>query len=628
MNKTQRRHCLRLAAIHLALAAAPWQARAQTEPPAAAQSAIAAGPLDSVLNQYAEQAGLALSYDPAATRGRNSHGVPGGLTVEASFGRILAGSGLQAVRTGDKRYALQRVAAQGGAVQLEAVTVTGSGVPMPTEGSGSYTTGASNTATALNLSLRETPQSISIMTHQRIEDQSLNSINAVLQQTPGISVQNMGSERFNVLSRGYAIESYQIDGVPTIVEVGTQDVSPSLADMAVYDRVEVLRGAAGLMTGAGEPSGTLNMIRKRPTSEFQGHVDAGVGSWDLYRAQADLGGPLNASGSVRGRAVAAYQQNRSFIDYYQQQRQVFYGIIEADLTDSTLLTAGVDYQRNRPRGSMGGLGLPLFYSNGKQVDLARSRNVAARNNTFDVDATNLFLSLEQKFARDWSVKFSANRLESQRDFQTAMASVSSGFANEQTGKGMPLWIQGGKSRQVQTGLDLHIEGPYELFGRRHDFVMGLAFSESDTRSDVYRDTSGYAAAHPFNLYTWGNEAVWPSFVKNYDNDTYVRETGGYAVTRFRATDALSRDRRAVLYRRRADQQLQMGLPAEIRQSRERGIQPVAAGHVERRRHALRGSGLRPQRRTHRLCQLHQHLQAAVLPGSQRPGAGPARRRQL
>lgn len=539
MSSTARWQGFKLAAIHLALAAAPWQAQSQTVPAAETAYAIAAGPLDSVLNQYAEQAGLALSYDPAYTRDLHSPGLSGQVSVDAAFARILAGTGLSAVRTADRRYTLQRLGAQAGPVQLEAVTVTGSGVPQPTEGTDSYTTGATSTATRMNLSLRETPQSISIVTRQRIDDQSLNSINAVLAQTPGISVQNMGSERFNVLSRGYSIDSYQIDGVSTIVEVGTQDVSPSLADMAIYDRVEVLRGAAGLMNGAGEPSGTLNMIRKRPTSEFQGHVTVGAGSWDLYRAEADLGGPLNTSGSVRGRAVAAYQQNRSFIDYYRQKRQVFYGIIEADLTDTTLLTAGLDYQRNQPRGSMGGLGVPLFFNNGKQMDLDRSTNVASRNNFFDVDATNVFLSVDQKLANDWSVKFSANRLESQRDFQTVMASVSSGFANEQTGFGMPLWIQGGDSRQTQTGLDLHIEGPYTLWGRRHDFVMGLSFTESQTLSDVYRDTSGYAGRNPFNLYTWGNQAVSPKLVKNYDNDTYTRESGGYAVTRLRATDALS-----------------------------------------------------------------------------------------
>ncbi|WMD22429.1 TonB-dependent siderophore receptor [Achromobacter seleniivolatilans] len=539
MSNTRRWQGCKLAVIHLALAATPWQTQAQGAPAAVTAYAIAAGPLESVLNQYAEQAGLALSYDPAFTRDLRSPGLNGTASVDAAFGQILSGTGLSAVRTAERRYTLQRNAAQAGPVQLEAVTVTGSGVPQPSEGTDSYTTAATNTATRLNLSLRETPQSISIITRQRIDDQSLNSINAVLAQTPGISVQNMGSERFNVLSRGYAIDSYQIDGVPTIVEVGTQDVSPSLADMAIYDRVEVLRGAAGLMSGAGEPSGTLNMIRKRPTREFQGHVTAGAGSWDLYRAEADLSGPLNASGSVRGRAVAAYQQNRSFIDYYQQKRQVFYGIVEADLTDSTLLTAGVDHQRNQPRGSMGGLGVPLFFSNGKQMDLDRSTNVASRNNFFDVDATNVFMSVDQKLANDWSVKFSANRLESQRDFQTVMASVSSGFANEQTGFGMPLWIQGGDSRQVQNGLDLHIEGPYTLWGRRHDFVMGLSFTESQTLSDVYRDTSGYAARNPFNLYTWGNQAVSPNLVKNYDNDTYTRESGGYVATRLRPTDALS-----------------------------------------------------------------------------------------
>jgi len=167
----------------------------------------------------------------------------------------------------------------------------------------------------------------------------------VLEQTPGISVQNLGSERFNVYSRGYSVDNYQYDGIPTSLDVVSQISSQSLADMAIYDRVEVLRGPVGLMTGAGDPSATVNLVRKKPTAQFQGYASVGIGSWNMQRTEVDLSGPLNQAGTLRGRVVGAFQKNDSYVDYYHQEKQVFYGVLEADLTDSTLLTAGLIIRR-------------------------------------------------------------------------------------------------------------------------------------------------------------------------------------------------------------------------------------------------------------------------------------------
>jgi outer membrane receptor for ferric coprogen and ferric-rhodotorulic acid len=85
-----------------------------------------------------------------------------------------------------------------------------------TEGTGSYAPrGPSTAATGLNLSLKDTPQSISVMTQQRLEDENLTSISQVLARTPGISTSVLGTERTAASARGYAITNYQLDGVST-----------------------------------------------------------------------------------------------------------------------------------------------------------------------------------------------------------------------------------------------------------------------------------------------------------------------------------------------------------------------------------------------------------------------------
>ncbi|GAB1618301.1 TonB-dependent siderophore receptor [Pseudomonas sp. NGC7] len=497
---------------------------------------IPAGSLAEALSQFAAASGVMITFSAEDTAGLGSPGLQGDFELHQGFARLLQGSGLRLVQAGNKRYVLAK-AERGAALELGATSINATGLGATTEGTGSYTTGQSSTATKLPLTLRETPQSISVVTRQRMDDQGLNDITEVLQQTPGLSVQSLGSERFNIYSRGYSVDNYQFDGIPTTLDIATQMSAQSLADMAIYDRVEVLRGATGLMTGAGDPSATINLVRKRPTAEFKGHITAGVGSWDKYRSEVDLSGPLTPSGNVRGRMVAAYQQNNSFMDHYSQEKQIFYGVLEADLTDTTLLTVGADYQKNNPQGSSS-VAFPLFHSNGEQTSFSRSTNSAARWSHNPQDALNTFASLEQKLAYDWTLKASVNQMYIKRD-DYKLATASWGFPDESTGAGVRLYGGAGSTWQKQTGLDVQAQGPFQLFGRQHELIVGYNYSRYENR---HTPTRGTRIEGTFvNVYDWDNYTDKPVMGggKLYDGDTVIHQTGTYIATRLRPTDDLS-----------------------------------------------------------------------------------------
>lgn len=492
--------------------------------------------LAEALNRFAADSGVMITFRAEDTSGLGSPGLQGNFELDQGFARLLQGSGLRLVQTGNKRYVLSRVAS-GGAMELDATNINADGFGATTEGTGSYTTGQSSTATKLALTLRETPQSISVITRQRMDDQGLSDMTEVLQQTPGLSVQSLGSERFNIYSRGYSVDNYQFDGIPTTLDIATQMSAQSLADMAIYDRIEVLRGATGLMTGAGDPSATINLVRKRPTAEFKGHITAGVGSWDKYRTELDLSGPLIPTGNVRGRIVAAYQQNNSFIEHYSQEKEILYGVLEADLTDSTLLTVGADYQKNNPRGSSS-VAFPLFYSNGKQTNFSRSTNSAARWSHNPQDALNTFASVEQKLAYDWTLKASVNQMYIKRD-DYKLATASWGFPDESTGEGVRLYGGAGSTWQKQTGLDVQAQGPFQLFGRQQDLIVGYNYSRYENRHTPTRGT-GIEGTY-VNFYDWHNYTADPKVGggKLYDGDTVIHQSGTYIATRLRPADDLS-----------------------------------------------------------------------------------------
>lgn len=536
-------------AVHAALAvlAALPLSPAQAQSPAAANQAaaaqlktyhIAGGTLTSVLGKFAAAAGVALSFDPAGTDGRNSPGLQGEYSVASGFASLLSGSGLEAVGSGDGGFVLRKAAFGGSAAPvsvLPLISVTAQADPGNlSEGSGAYIIGTSKTATKLSMSLRETPQSISVITRQRIEDQSLNAIASVLEQTPGINIQHLDSERFSIFSRGYGIDSYQYDGVPTTLVITTTATPQSTSDMAIYDHIEVLRGASGLMTGAGEPSGTINLVRKRPTKAFQASASASLGSWQMNRVELDVAGPLSGDGRVRGRLAGAHQQSDSFIDYYKQKKQVLYGIVEADLAPGTLLSAGFDYTRSDPRG-VSFASFPLFYSDGGQTDFARSVNPASRWSSRKQDTLNTFVTLEHQLPADWLVKLSLNHMYSKRT--SKQASASWGFPDRATGAGMMLFGGSGLGWQKQDGIDLQVQGPFELFGRRHELVAGFNYAKLDDRSaPEVTDVEGRSV----NFYTWQGQTAEPSpSTLLLNNDTDIRQNGAYLATRLKPTDALA-----------------------------------------------------------------------------------------
>ncbi|MGY1490108.1 TonB-dependent siderophore receptor [Methylobacillus pratensis] len=524
------------------LHAAEQQANTATQ-----QYAIAAGTLDSALGEFGRISGRMVAIDPALTNGIGSKGLQGRYTEQQALSALLLGTGLEAVAAENGGYRLRKAssiagdaaASSPGNTTLPEVAVTASQERNSiTEGTRNYAqSGPSSTATKLNISLRETPQTVSVMTRQRIEDEALLDVKDVLNKTPGIKVVELGPERYSIGSRGYGITNYQLDGVGTHSDITTHNITQNIADLVIYDRVEVLRGASGLLTGAGDPSGVINLVRKKPTSEFQAHIAGNIGAWSQRRAEVDVSGPLNEAGNLRGRLVAAWQKKDSFVDYHENEKKVLYGVVEADLNDRTRLTVGIDHQISDTKGSWYGIGQPMFFSNGEQTKFSRSKSFSSRDNFSDLKTTNAFLTLEQGLAADWKLKLSANYLHGERDYRTTFLNSLYSFPDKLTGNGLQLDATQGKNKQTQKNLDINLQGPFELFGRQHEAVLGFNYLNYEDLSDIEVDTGGVHGT-PANIYTWNNRGHGTHYVGSSDSDTFVRQTGFYAASRFSLSDRI------------------------------------------------------------------------------------------
>ena len=296
-------------------------------------------------------------------------------------------------------------------VLLAPISVTGQGQRRTTtEGTGAYTAEAARTATPLTLSLRETPQSVTVVTQQQIEDQNLQTILDVVNNTVGVSVNRYETSRAQFNARGFDINALMIDGVPTIWEQPWSSCE-IFSSLAMYDRVEVVRGANGLMAGVGDPSASLNMARKRANSTYlTGSVEVSGGTWDTWGTLGDVSFAVNEAGTVRARLVGEYNDGDSWIDLHSNQRETLYGTMDIDLTENTTLWFGLSRQENNSDSPIWG-GLPVWYADGSRTDWNRSKTTSADWSKWDSSYETRFINLDHRFGNDWQLNLSYTRGE-------------------------------------------------------------------------------------------------------------------------------------------------------------------------------------------------------------------------
>lgn len=509
----------RLFALPLAALAAPLQAQTSAV-------AIAPGPLSVALSAYAARAGVLLSFDPALTRDLATQGLNGSYGFEEGLRQLLQGSGLEAVRRADGGYTLRRMPAAD-VTALPAVTVTGSrDGDAPSEGTGSYTTRVATSATRMDLSLRETPQSVSVVTRQQMDDQNLVTLDDVLRQTPGIVADKI-DERVIFTSRGFAL-STMIDGVPTF-SFKTPAAEIGMVNTVIYDRIEVLRGAAGLLNGVGEPGGAVNLIRKRPTSEFSGHVTAGAGRWNLYNLEMDVGGPLNSSGSLRGRAIASRTAGDSFIDDRKRSDDVFYGILEADLASNTMLSLGLEHQKTAIDGANFGQ-IPLFNSDGTRTDFPRSFNPGTPWSQWDMYSDKIFVTLDHRFANGWRVKLDASHLRNERRAVWGYLKTTGDAVIE---------IRDNPATSTNKSLDLYATGPFQAFGMEHQAALGLSVNDYTSELNLNSVNPNGWDRRPLDLSQLRDFPQPTRFHTFYNTFLDAKETAIYGSARLKLAEPLA-----------------------------------------------------------------------------------------
>ncbi|SEH12767.1 outer-membrane receptor for ferric coprogen and ferric-rhodotorulic acid [Sphingopyxis sp. YR583] len=519
MNMTKAKHFRFAAALlggtSLSLMVAP-AAFAQSEQVRSYN--VPAQSLTSAAAQLSEQGGMQLVVDSAVGAGVRSSAVSGRMNGTEALGRMLAGTGLTWRSVGNNTIAIERPAdasdgdrvldvvridgSQGGAGfgrQGQAVGVNGvngSRDITATEGTGSFTSGALTVGSKTPQAIKDVPQSISLLTDEMLEQRNVTDLTSAMRQLPGITLeQGATSLDYTFYSRGFRVSNIQIDGGAPI---STESGLAPIIDMAMYDHVELLRGAGAQFGGYGDPSGTINLVRKKPLDHPQFTVEAQAGSWSNYRIVADATSPLALDGRLRGRLVMTYQTNKFFYDTAKDNKTLVYGIAEFDLTPSTLLTGGFSHTRQASVPWRGGL--PRYLTGG-DLELPRSICLCFDWNRTNIETTEVFAGMEQRLGGDWTLKADLTYTRQSNDTKVGF---SSGAVNPNNLRGARLQAYQQDFSSEALAAQLGLQGSFELFGQRQEIALGISRSRSDGGNSFdYGDPLASSPSAPYQPYPGG-----------------------------------------------------------------------------------------------------------------------------
>ena len=342
--------------------------------------------------------------------------------------------------------------------ELQTVNVTGKNRSTRTENRDSYTTSAMRTTTGLALSPKETPQSVSVITKTQISEQGITNLADALKTTTGVNViRDTGIPRFQ--SRGFYIDQIEEDGISSTVPGAINNPmydAQSMNDIAVYDHIEVVRGATGLTQANGEPGGTVNAVRKRPTSERIIQGEAQIDRFGKVRTTGDFSGRLNDEGTLRGRAVVALERDKNFKDRVKGGNATLYGVMDASVGDNTKITWGGLYQRKHTKPDDWGVAL----------NLPRDTYLGYNWNKGVYDKANAFAEVEHYFNDNWRYtgKLDYNYNENTKK-NSGIYNTSTSYAGYTPGSTLTSgWLSRYDNDEKQLTFKNNLNGKFEIAG--------------------------------------------------------------------------------------------------------------------------------------------------------------------
>ncbi|NQZ23482.1 MAG: TonB-dependent receptor [Colwellia sp.] len=452
---------------------------------------IQAQPLANAVKEFAQKTGLQIAYNAKIMIGKKSSAVKGLLTIDEALKSLVKGSGLAVIKQANGSYILKNVSDS-----VENKNIAGT-LALTTVGSesrfgdgpeeeGGLKAQYQTSATKMAMSLKETPQAISVITRNSLDLRQVDEIDQALELTSG----TQGGSGFyaapsgpftgrGFYARQYVVRGQALDYTNGLKTDGFSAGSLARIDLAAYERVEVIKGPSGFF-GSGASGGAINLVRKKPQTEFAANISSQVGSYDTYRTEADITGALTEDKDLRGRLVMAYGDEGSFVDGIATDTTIFAPSLEAIVSDNTRVLLQLLYQKEEFDVNNGQPGY-IEKNRLKLFNLPRSYHYGASGNERSkVEIKDVSVRVDHELSDRWLTTLLLQRSETARDIIDGNYGYYSGGYH---------YVNGTKNQVVADNWagELRLDGAFDAFGREHKILFGVEQSNKKTN-----ETQGYA----------------------------------------------------------------------------------------------------------------------------------------
>ncbi|MFQ4146588.1 TonB-dependent siderophore receptor [Chlorogloeopsis sp. ULAP02] len=265
-----------------------------------------------------------------------------------------------------------------------------------------YNVPNASTATRTDTPIRDIPQSIQVVPQQVLEDRNVRTVTEALETVSGVA---SGARIYGGAPITFKIiRGFDQAGSGTVnFRNGLPDGDfYTLTPIGTIERVEVLKGPASVLFGAGEPGGIVNTVTKQPLSEPYYRLGFEAGNYGFYQPSIDLSGPLDTDKKVLYRFIASYQGSSDFQGFSDTRLTTIAPSITFKLGDRTNLDLYYEYT-HLFADPAAGLSTAVFLSDGSLTP----RNFATYYPSLQsVDATSQKFGyiLNHKFSDRWQIR--------------------------------------------------------------------------------------------------------------------------------------------------------------------------------------------------------------------------------
>ncbi|MBT1706026.1 TonB-dependent receptor [Chryseosolibacter indicus] len=370
----------------------------------------------------------------------------------------------------------------------------------------------------LKTPLIETPQNIQVVNAQVIKDQQIFDMReGIIRNVSGATASEHWETYARIVMRGARIASFR-NGMNV-----TSSWGPLTEDMSMVERIEFVKGPAGFMLAAGEPSGFYNVVTKKPTGVNKGEVGMTIGSYGTYRGTLDLDGKLSKDGKLLYRLNLMGQQKGTQRSYEFNDRVSIAPVIKYQINKNTSLTAEYTLQHVK----MSPIGSSYSYSANKLGDLPTDFTTLEPNmRATTAKDQSLFLTFSHGINDNW--KFTG-QIAYQRFDQVGESLWPAGFTNGVLVRGMNNWDVLGTAKVGQ----FFVNGDVETGKIKHRILAGIDMGDNSSFQD-YWQFGTFIGTTDFDVYNPVYGTVPGNAYPVFDRSLDIRERGAVSSTQYSA----------------------------------------------------------------------------------------------